>query len=40
MVPWVELEVHKVDSGSYQVKSDKGFDRHYEEVYKVVVVHH
>jgi hypothetical protein len=32
--------VHKVDSGSYQVKSDKGSDHHFEEEYKVVVVHH
>jgi hypothetical protein len=32
--------VHKVDSGSYQVKSDKGSDPHSGVVYKVVVVHH
>jgi hypothetical protein len=32
--------VHKVDSGSYQAKSDKGSDHHYGEVYKVVVDHH
>jgi hypothetical protein len=32
--------VHKVDSGSFRVKSDKGSDHRYEVEYKVVVVLH